>query len=71
MTVTDSEKGYTFSFIAKEQEDSSYILDCGDFGECYMEPDEPANVVLHNYNISRHGSCNGRVSGSNSYAEYF
>lgn len=48
-TVTDSEKGYTFSFIAEDYGDGSYLLDCGDLGECYIEPYEPANVVDYMY----------------------
>lgn len=45
LTVTDSEKGYRFGFTAEAQADGSFFLDCGDLGECYLEPDEIENVV--------------------------
>lgn len=45
LTVTDNEKGYWFGFTAEKQEDGSFFLDCGDLGECYLEPDEIENVV--------------------------
>lgn len=46
-TVTDSEKGYTFGFIAEDMGDGSYFLNCGDLGECYLELDTPENVVSY------------------------
>lgn len=45
LTVTDSEKGYTFGFTAEKQEDGTFFLDCGNLGECYLKPDKPGTVV--------------------------
>lgn len=45
MTVTDNDTGYTFSFTAEEQTNGSFFLDCGNLGECYLQPDDPGNVV--------------------------
>lgn len=45
MTVTDGDTGYTFSFTAEKQTNGSFFLDCGNLGECYLQPDDPEKVV--------------------------
>lgn len=45
LTVVDNDKGYSFGFTAEQQTDGSFFLDCGNLGECYLEPDEIENVV--------------------------
>lgn len=45
ITVTDRDKGYTFGFIAEANDDGSFLLNCGDLGQAYLEPDAPDSVV--------------------------
>lgn len=45
LTITDSEKGYQYSFMAEAQADGLLFLDCGYLGKCYLVPDEIENVV--------------------------
>lgn len=45
VTVKDSDTGNTFGFTAEKQTNGSFFLDCGNIGECYLQPDDPGKVV--------------------------